>query len=744
MQSKTHPALLPLGALLLATSTGAIAQTASTETTPQRTLATVEVKEKAEEAQGKDTLKATRTTIGRGTQELRDIPQSVTVVTERLIDDRNLDTVKEALKNTAGVSFLAAEGGEEDIRLRGFAVQGTGDMFVNGLRDPAIYDRDTFALDRLEVLRGSASMLFGRGSTGGAINQVTKVPGLLDESQVDVTVGNHQYKRVTGDFNIATGQNAALRINVMNTTADNNGSGSRIDKNGAAVSYRWGIGERDEVTADLYYLNNNNGINYGLPWIRPTATSPAQAATVLPLDPTAYYGMASDYNHSGAAIASLVHKHRFDDGSELKTQLRRSSFDRDMRASTIRLCQGSTNAQGVYTPNANCPTVTSANLSNYGPATVLNRGTNNKIQDMDVTQVQSDYSVKFSAFGLKHELLTGGDLAIERKNVYAALANGVPAKPPTSIGTPNDGRWVDEGARRLTPNNDYKSTGYGVYVQDMVEVAPHWKVLAGLRYDNLDGKYNTYNTATGAISGSYTMKVSEVSKRAGVLFQPNDLQSYYLSLGTSFNTSGDAYSLSAANQNTPPEQSINFEFGGKFDSADKQWTSRVAVFRSTKLHERNTDPLVNLTTLSGKRHVAGLEVDLSGRLTPKWEVYGSYMWLPIATIDDPVTGGETGRPSLTPRYSGTLWTTYQLTPKWRVGGGINFRGPQTPNRNPGWIVPHFVTGDLMAEYTAIQDKLTVKANVTNVTNKRYADQLYSGHYVPGAGRLVQVTTSVRF
>ena len=727
MQSKTPHALLPLGALLLAATGGAIAQTAGTDTTTQRTLATVEVKEKAEEAQGKDSLKARKTTIGRGTQELRDIPQSVTVVTEKLIDDRNLDTVKEALKNTAGISFQAAEGGEEDIRLRGFPVQGTGDMFINGLRDPAIYDRDTFALDRLEVLRGSASMLFGRGSTGGAINQVTKVPGLIDENQVDVTVGSHQYKRVTGDFNIVTGDSAALRINVMDTKADNNGSGSRIDKNGAAVAYRWGIGERDEFNADLYYLNNRNGVNYGMPWIRPTAASTASETTVLPLDPTAYYGLASDYNHSGAGIASLAHIHRFDDGGELKTQARISQFDRDLRPSAIRL-QGGT------------PT---NNLANFGPGTVFTRSsTNNKVQDLDVKQLQSDYSRKFKALGLNHELLAGADAALERKTVY--FANAAPTKPTTSVGTPNDGLWVDESTRALTLNNSYKSTGYGVYAQDMVEVAPGWKVLGGLRYDNLEGDYTTYNTSTGAVTGTYRMKVSEFSKRAGALFQPNELQSYYLSLGTSFNTSGDAYSLSAANQNTPPEQSINFEIGGKFDSADKQWSTRVSAFRSTKLHERNTDPLVNLTTLSGKRHVAGLEVDLSGRITPKWEVYGSYMWMPIAKIDAPVTGGESGRPSLTPRYSGTIWTTYQLTTKWRVGGGLNFRGPQTPNRNPGWIVPHFVTGDLMAEYVVTQDKLTVKGNITNVTNKRYADQLYSGHYVPGAGRMVQVTTSVKF
>ena len=163
----TAPAVaLPLGAMLLAGSMSALAQQAPTEAT----LQTVTVTEQAEAPEGKDSVRATETAIGKGKQQLRDIPQSVTVVTERLIDDRNLDTVKEALKNTAGITFLAAEGGEEDIRLRGFALQATGDLFIDGMRDPAIYDRDTFNMDRMELLRGSASMLFGRGSTGGAVS----------------------------------------------------------------------------------------------------------------------------------------------------------------------------------------------------------------------------------------------------------------------------------------------------------------------------------------------------------------------------------------------------------------------------------------------------------------------------------------------------------------------------------------------------------------------------------------------
>ena len=239
--------LLPLGAILLAASLATPAHAQA-----EKTLSTVTVREKAETAEGKDSLRATETSIGKGKQQLRDIPQSITVVTEKQLDDRNLDTVKDALKQTAGITFQAAEGGEEDIRLRGFALSTTGDIFVDGLRDPAFYDRDTFNLDRVELLRGSASMLFGRGSTGGAVNLVNKVPRLMDENQIDMTVGSHNHRRVVGDFNQQTGESAALRVSAMKTTADNNGAGSSIDKQGLAGSYRWGIGERDEFTVSLY------------------------------------------------------------------------------------------------------------------------------------------------------------------------------------------------------------------------------------------------------------------------------------------------------------------------------------------------------------------------------------------------------------------------------------------------------------------------------------------------------------
>jgi catecholate siderophore receptor len=700
----------------------------------------------AVDRQGKDSVRATTTGIGKGQQELRDVPQSITVVTEKLLDDRNLDTLKDALKNTAGISFQAAEGGEEDIRLRGFSLQSTGDIFIDGLRDPAFYERDSFNWDRLEVLRGSASMLFGRGSTGGAVNQVSKQPLLLDQHEVAVTAGSGSYLRGTGDFNLKTSDDAALRITAMATVAEN--YGVKIRKEGIAPTYRWGIGTADEFSVGLYYLNNDNGINYGMPWLQVAPGSTER--TLLPVDPRNYYGMASDFSRGGAGYAALSHIHRFRNGDELRTAFRAGNYQRDQRASAIRF------AAAALQPGGQA--VTAQSLSD---ATVLTRGNNFKIQDLRTKYLQSDYIVKYGWFGFKHAVTTGVDLAHEQFNNYGIdpFLSPTVIKPTTTIGTPNDGATVDESLRVTRRDRSFDAKAFGVYFQDLVQVAAAWKILGGLRWDRFEGRYDRpelpqlTGPATPALALSRTDSLW--SKRFGLLFQPTPIQSYHFSYGTSFNTSGDTYQYDIGTVKADPESSRNLELGARLDSADGRFTTRLALFHTTKYNERNRDDTSVTATnyvLSGKRHAAGIELDLAGRLTPAWEVFGSYAYIPDAKVDAGTPqalqqNGETvgERPGLTPRHSGTIWTTYKLTPKWRIGGGLNARSsdkPQGVAAGQSIVAPKFITADLMAEYLA--NAWSLRLNVTNITDKLYADMLYRGHYIAGKPRTVQLTTAYKF
>ncbi|MES3016092.1 MAG: TonB-dependent receptor [Pseudomonadota bacterium] len=775
--------LLPLGALaagfgMLGAPAASFAQaaqqvvpapaTAASAPKAETTLAPIGVKAKIET--DANSVRATTSTIGKGNQELRDIPQSVTVITEKLIEDRRIDTLKEALHQTAGVTFLAAEGGEEDIRLRGFSLAASGDIYVDSLRDPAFYERDTFSFERVELLRGSASMLFGRGSTGGVVNQVNKQPVLANASEVNFTLGSGDFMRFTGDFNLKTSDTSALRVNVMHTSATGGGGNDKLDKQGLAPSFRWGIGTADEFYVSGYYLRNNNGINYGLPWLRKDSaqTTGANPSGIIEgLDPKNYYGAASDYNAGGAALATAGWTHRFADGGELKSTIRQGRYDRDQRAGTIRFYTNSNPANGpiVLAPGATGPTLVT-------DSTLLTRGAQNKIQNMSTTYAQSDYSNTFNWFGVKNEMLTGVDIAHEEfKGFAAVLPTGVVLNkndPRTTIGTPNDGTgWVDESLRNVRQQAGFDAKSLGVYVQDLVQITPTLKLLGGLRWDYFKGSYQTFQTSTtpttavptppplGTVTADRGRSDTLFSHRLGALYQPNDQMSFHFSYGTSFNTSGDTYQYDLPGSNTDPEGSRNFELGAKLDLLEGRLSTRLALFHSTKFNERNRDspegtPLTDYV-LSGKRHTAGVELDLAGRITPKWEVFGSYAWIPVAKIDKgppegvALSGERVGdRPSLTPRHSGTIWTTYQVTPAVRLGGGLNARSSQTPNRNPAGIVaPSFVTGDLMAEYT-LNDAIAFKLNVNNVTNKLYADSLYSGHYIPGLGRKVQVTMTARY
>ena len=719
-----HKAFLPLGAAMLLASAGSFAQTPPAPAATGVQLPTVTVKESAE-IQNKDTLKPTTTTIGKGKQALRDIPQSVTVFTERLMNDRNQDDFRDVLRSTAGVTFQAGETGEEDIRLRGFSLGQAGDIYIDGMKDAPLYERDTFNNDSVEVLKGSASMLFGKGSTGGVVNQVNKMPLLMDQHEASYTLGTGQQHRLTGDFNFLTGENAAFRINAL--VHDEKNFGAKQKKLGIAPTYSWGVGTRDEFSVGLYALDIQGRPLYDHPWF-------LDGQRIVPSLPARnYYGLASDKLDSSAQYVTLAHTHRFDNNGELQTRLRHGRYERDLLASAVRFAAGTTR-------------------DNLNGDTVVTRSAKGRLGISELTQLQSDYTNTFAWGGRKHAVIAGVDLYYDdarRDQRYT----GTGTMPNTTVGTPND------GAVRPTPRgaptfNTFDASNLGLYVQDTVSVTDTVKLLGGLRYDRFKASYHTPTELSNRRSDGLW------SPRLGVIYQPNASSSYYASYGSSYNTSGDTYQFGTIGNNTerlsntPAEKSRNFEIGGKFDLFDKRALLGIAAFYSEKYNERNTDPdsAAAQELLSGKRHAAGMEVNLAGRITPKWEVFFNHTWIPSARIDEsnvvPAASGggaqvKGDRPGLTPRHSGSLWTTYAVAPQWRLGLGVNYRGEQNPEGQRAITADSFAVFDAMVEYT-VDDKTSIKLNVTNLTNKLYADTLYRGFYGPGAARAAQLTLKTRF
>ena len=753
-QTPSKP-LLPLGAMLLAGSLGstALAQPAApapaasapaAQQAPAEaagTLPAVTVRDSAQDdgsTTSKTQLRATRTEIGKGNQALRDIPQSVTVMTEKLMQDRNLDDFREVLRTTAGVTFLAGETGEEDVRLRGFSLGTAGDIYRDGLRDAPLIERDTFNDDRVEVIKGSASMLFGKGSTGGVVNQVSKQPFLMNQHEASVTLGSGNEKRVHGDFNWHTGQDAALRLNLMGHDADN--WGARQRKVGIAPTFRWGIGTRNEFSVGLYHLDVDGRSSYNHPWF-------IRDGSIVPTLPARnFYGLDSDKQNSSSTFVTLGHTHRFADGGQLKTQLRHGRYERDLWASVIRF--GTTAGERTT-------------IDNWGPNTIITRSPKGRIGRSDLTQLQSDYSNSFDWGGRKHAVLAGVDFYYDdarRNNNFAGPASGL----TTTVGQPNNGDWRAD-PRGAPAYNTFDARNIGVYVQDTVSLTDTLKLVAGLRFDHFKASYDTVTTtaANGTVTPGYSFSKTESlwSPRVGLLWQPSETSSYYVSYGTSYNTSGDAYQFtpSSPNQrlaNTPAEKSRNLEIGGKWELFDQRLSVGAALFYSEKYNERNQDPdsAAQQFLLSGKRHAAGMEFNAAGRITPKWEMFWNHTWIPVAKISRSnqqlaASGGgaqvQGDRPGLTPRHSGSVWSTYRVFPKLRLGLGANYRSSQSPEGSRAVKAAGFVTFDAMAEYS-FTEMTTLKLNVTNLTDKLYADTLYRGFYGPGQPRRVQLTLKHQF
>jgi catecholate siderophore receptor len=714
-RSRRRTPLLPLGAMVygLAMGSGVHAQSTAPQSTPEATLPTVNVRDTRDPRDTRATgYEPGVTSIGRMPQTQRDIPQSLTIVPETLILDRGADTLKDALRNVPGLTFNAGEGGRigDNFTLRGYSV--VGDLYLDGIRDVAQYNREVFNLDRVEVLRGSASMLFGRGSTGGVINQVSKEPYLFDRYIGTVSAGTHGYKRATTDLNKVVGEDAAVRLNAMWTDTDSYRDDVTYKRWGIAPAVRWGIGTRNELSLSYYRLEDDNIPDYGVPYFN---------GRPLDVPASRFYGMANaDFTRNETGIATASWIHRFSPDTSFRTVVRKADYQRDLWAVAPRLPGGI----GLVTD-----------------ATTVNRQRQARGSDENTLTSQSDFISKFRTGAIGHQVLAGVELAREETERWSYL-NTVP-NPSTTVGNPNafpaltPAFFAQQNAR--TGQNSFKGDTVGVYAQDMIELTPQWKVLAGTRWDRLSAEYFP-------IAGtSYTREDRVWSYRTGLIWQPSAVQSYYAAYGTSFNPSAELYSLDPRGVNTPPEKNRNYEVGAKWDLAGGDLFLRTAIFRTEKTNERNTDlSTPDLFLLSGKRHTDGIELEAAGRITQKWEMFGG-LALMRANIDE-ASGQQANSqdkvPVNTPPYTANLWTTYRFAPEWRVGGGLEAVGRRYANAQNTIEVPSYVRWDGLLAYE--QRRYAVRLNLYNLFNQRYWEGIYVGHVVPGTSRTALVSLELRY
>ena len=679
--------------------------------------------------------------------EQRDIPQSVTVVNKALMQSQGANSMSEALRNVSGITLGGAEGGQigNNVNLNGFSAR--TDVYLDGFRDRGQYFRDTFALDAIEVLMGPSSMLFGRGSTGGAINQVSKKPQLKDQTEVNLSLTSNSLARSSIDVNHATSDTSAVRVLAM--AQDGNASTrdqSKVQDFGLAPSVRFGIGTATDITLSALLQHNRDQPDYG---IGPLNGRPAKVGR------DTAYGYEDDHTTSDVAAlnGTVIHKLSAD------TTLRNQSQFNYVRTSAVE-----TAANTIGTVGAKGFTTLPVSATSALPLSSLSvrlQSHDRTISDYSFFN-QTELSSVLVSGSVKHHVLAGLELGHDSYENQAYYRNGT--CNGTALNAANATTGYVACVSLLNPNNANSPTSVtssagnraggsantvATYVNDTMDLTDQFKLVAGLRYDrftaSINNSINSTNTVgSTAIANAY-QAIGFTSVRLGTIWQPDAQQSYYVSYGTSFNPSLEQLTGTLGQQNLDPEKNRSYELGGKWDVLNGDVALTSAIFQIQKENARS-QVSTGVYELDGTVRVNGFRAGATGRLSKTLQVAMNYTYLDARILAASAIDGTAGKtPANTPRNTLTAWTTWEIAKHWELGGGPVYMSQRYANSSNLVSVGGYTRWDTTVAYT--QKKYDVRLNLFNLTNKLYADALIQsdgGRAVPGSGRSAMLSLAYRF
>jgi catecholate siderophore receptor len=657
------------------------------------------------------------------TEPLRDLPQTITVIPRTVMEEQGATTLRDVLRNVAGITFQAGEGGVpagDQLSIRGFSAR--TDMFVDGVRDFGGYSRDSFNMEQVEVAKGPTSSLAGRGSTGGAINQVSKTPNLSPTADATVGGGTAGYQRTTLDVNQPLAgfpvPGSAIRLNAMwNETDVPKRDRVRSERWGIAPSVGFGTGTSTRATVSYFKLKQDNLPDYGLPWV-PVTTNPdlqAYANGAPPVDWSNFYGLEDrDYEKTDTDIATL-------------------DVARDLGSATIirNLTRWGRNVRDSV--------ITAPRFANVNTSTVLNRQFQSRDMTDDIVANQTNLNTRFDTGSVQHAIAAGFEVSTENSINYARTA---PAAPTADLFDPNPDDPFSGPITRTGASTDGNAKSTAAYAFDTVNIGSHLELTGGLRWDRFAVDY--VSTAAGGEPTAFERVDTMTSGRAGAIFKPRNEGSIYVGYGTSFNPSAEGLSLSAANVALEPEKTSNLELGTKWDLLRQQLSATAALFRTEKTNSRTpgVNPGDPPTVLAGRQRVEGFEVGISGRLRTWWTAIANYAHM-RSTIEASNTPAEVDQNlALTPENTLSLWTTFELPRGVGIGGGAQFMDSVFRNATNTAGVPSYWLLNATASY-AVNSHLTLRMNGSNLADTDYVDRIGGGHFIPGPGRQLLVTATLK-
>lgn len=643
-------------------------------------------------------------TAGKAPMRLLETPQSISVVTREQMESRQITNLQQALQTVAGVSPVNfGRRGFDDINIRGF--RSTESILIDGLvQSPGMWTRLTpYGYERFEVLKGSASVLYGQVQPGGIVNAVSKRPRKEALSEVSLEVGSFGLKTLSADLNrpLSESGKAALRINTQVSDArDPTDFVYRKDR-WLAPSLSLDLGPRTDFVVFATYSQSE--------WMRQQGITPY--GTLLPnpngaVPVTRYTGDPSfgAYDIEQTTLGYAL-EHQFNPDLVLRQNVR------------YEVEKGTGNFVSNGTLQAN--------------QRLQNRNATRQYMDYDLLATDTSVLAGFSAFGLKHRLVAGLDArtgtssqasrtcTIAPMNLYSPVY-GVPATCPVN----------------LTNDAPSKLTVLGLYLQDQIKFGRGWTALAGLRHDR-----SRTDTDNRVAKRSTQQKDSATTVSAGLVYEFAPGWSSYASYGESFLP---VQGLSFAGTAFAPETGQQWEAGLKYEAPDRQLTGALSVYDLKRQNVTTADPVnTGFSVQTGEQRARGLELELGGDVRSGLKITGSYAYTDVKVTRDN-NAAIVGKPiNLTPRHTASVWATWRLPALNHLTVGLGGRYVSEQVGTYPFTLPAYFVAD--ASLTYVGSSFRVTAGIKNLFNKAYYDGAINANVIsPAMPRSVAVNTTFFF
>ncbi|MFE1597580.1 TonB-dependent receptor [Methylobacterium sp. ID0610] len=705
-----------LGSLSVMLATGVHAQApASPPTAPDGTL-TLERIDVVGDRVGTVGYLATRTTSATRTDTpLIDTPQSVTVVTRQQIRDQNYQNLTEQLRYVPGVVPAQGEGNRDDVVIRG--QRSSADFYVNGMRDDVQYYRDTYNVERIEVLKGPNAMIFGRGGGGGVVNRVLKEADGLRLREITAGGGQFDDKRLAVDIGDRFSDTLFFRLNGVVEDSGTYRQYGDLRRYGVNPTATFLIDPATTLKLSYEYFHDDRFVDRGI-------TSQGARAYDYRRNLRTFFGNPDvNFTKVDAHIATATLDHRFDGGVQMHSQLRFADYDRFYRNT---LPAGAVNAAG-----------TAVSLSAYRNET-----------DRTNLFSQNDFTYEFVTGPLKHTLLAGFELGRQEGLAFRETGNfgavGVrnvvvnPLAPVTRIPV----IFLNNGT--TDANYRYSLGLAAAYAQDQVEVNEHLQLIAGLRYDRFDFSSRARDNRP---NGSNDRVDNLLSPRAGIVVKPLANLAFYGSYSVSYLPStGDQIGIfSPGLAIAEPEKFENREVGVKYDVTPALQLT-AALYDLDRTNQRLPDPVNSgFFLLSGKTNAKGVEIGANGYLTDWWQVAGGYALtdarIGSATSATVVAGNKVG---LVPFNTVTLWNRFDITKEFGLGLGYIHQSHTFAASDNAVRLPGFSRFDLGLFYR-VNESVQAQVNIENLFDRHYVATANSNFNItPGSPRAIRVQVVARF